>query len=235
MLEQEFDRFAEEYEQLLDPHIGLSGENSSFFAEYKAAAMFQHLIKAGGGAFEGRRILDYGCGVGASLPYLRQYFPEAQLVGADISWRSLTVAARRFPDKADFLLFSGNQPLPIEAASIDASFSACVFHHIPEDEHDRILRDLLRVVRPGGWLFIFEHNPLNPLTVRVVNACPFDENAVLIRSSELKRRVEKAGFVAAEVCYRLFFPAALGRLRPLESFLSWCPLGAQYYVAARRP
>jgi len=49
----------------------------------------------------------------------------------------------------------------------------------------------------------------------------------------MRRRVRAAGFGAADVNYRIFFPHALRGLRPFESQLKWLPLGAQYYVAAR--
>jgi hypothetical protein len=50
----------------------------------------------------------------------------------------------------------------------------------------------------------------------------------------MRRRVRDAGFATARVRYRIFFPHALRGLRPLESKLGWLPLGAQYYVAARK-
>jgi hypothetical protein len=81
---------------------------------------------------------------------------------------------------------------------------------------------------------IYEHNPLNPLTVKVVNSCPFDANAHLIRADRMRARVESAGFAHVDVRYRLFFPRALKLLRPLERWLTGVPAGAQYYVVARR-
>jgi hypothetical protein len=83
-------------------------------------------------------------------------------------------------------------------------------------------------------LFVFEHNPLNPLTRHVVNSCEFDENAELIMAPTMRRRVREAGFGTAEVRYRIFFPHLLRALRPLEPLMTWLPLGAQYYVAARK-
>jgi hypothetical protein len=50
----------------------------------------------------------------------------------------------------------------------------------------------------------------------------------------MKRRVRAAGFDTAAVRYRIFFPHALRGLRSLEAQLTWLPLGAQYYVAARK-
>ena len=97
-----------------------------------------------------------------------------------------------------------------------------------------LLDEIRRVMRRDGQVMIFEHNPLNPLTVHAVNTCPFDENAVLIRARSLKHRLERAGFRNAEVKYRIFFPRALRWLRPLENLLGWLPLGAQYYALARK-
>ncbi len=92
------------------------------------------------------------------------------------------------------------------------------------------LSELRRGLRPGGLVMIYEHNPLNPLTVRAVRTCAFDENAVLIRAATLKERLVEAGFTGATARYRLFFPRALRLLRPLEQWMTWLPLGAQYYV-----
>jgi hypothetical protein len=68
--------------------------------------------------------------------------------------------------------------------------------------------------------------------VRVVNNCPFDENAHLIRGAQMKRRMLGAGFGQAKTQYRVFFPHFLRALRPLEKALAWLPLGGQYFVRA---
>ena len=88
------------------------------------------------------------------------------------------------------------------------------------------------MTRRGGRLVIFEHNPLNPLTLHVVNNCPFDENARLMLASTLRKRVEAAGWRNVEVRYHVFFPRLLAGLRNLEAGLAMVPLGAQYSVYA---
>jgi len=46
--------------------------------------------------------------------------------------------------------------------------------------------------------------------------------------------VQVAGFVDAAIRYRIFFPHALRGMRPFEARMTWLPLGAQYYVVARK-
>src|SRR4051812_39089249 len=125
MLQQEFDQFAENYERLLEQNIRASGEKAAFFAAYKPADMHQHLISAGVD-IAALRILDFGCGIGTSLPYLRQYFPGADLIGADVSGESLSIAERKGPAGTKLIHFDGNEALPFEDESIDVAFSACV-------------------------------------------------------------------------------------------------------------
>jgi hypothetical protein len=106
--------------------------------------------------------------------------------------------------------------------------------HIDHGEHLRLLKEFHRALTGDGVAFVFEHNPLNPLTVRAVNTCPFDENARLIGARAMQSRLLAAGFKDARVRYRIFFPNALRALRPAEKWLTWLPLGAQYYVMATK-
>ena len=151
-----------------------------------------------------------------------------------MSEESLEIGRASYRGQAEFVAFDG-AAVPMPDGSFDVAFSACVFHHIDHGEHASHLGELHRLLRDDGHVFIFEHNPLNPLTVRVVNQCPFDVNAHLIRAGVMKRRIVAAGFVDVAIRYRLFFPALLGAFRPLERGLAWLPLGAQYFVVGRRP
>ncbi|MCC7049528.1 MAG: class I SAM-dependent methyltransferase [Alphaproteobacteria bacterium] len=224
----EFDRLADAYHEQHKANVAITGEEPAYFAEYKIAdlaALLAHVPPAA--------ILDFGSGIGNSLPYFRRYFPGVASTCADVSARSIAVSKERFPGPERHVQIGRTIPLP--DASQDVAFSACVFHHIPHEDHPHWLAELRRVTRPGGLLAIFEHNPLNPLTVRAVNTCPLDVNARLIRAGTLRQRAEAAGWRHARIDYRLFFPAALAGLRFLEPSLGWLCLGAQYRLTARRP
>jgi hypothetical protein len=108
-----------------------------------------------------------------------------------------------------------------------------MFHHISHSEHEHWLAELKRVTRKNGMLIVFEHNPMNPVTMSAVRDCPFYENAVLISARALKQQVRKAGWTSAESVYRMFFPKILTFARPLEKFMRKLPLGAQYFIVAR--
>jgi SAM-dependent methyltransferase len=231
MREAEFDRFADEYTQSHGRNIRASGESPEYFAEYKV----KDVAAALAGQASPKAILDFGGGIGTSVPYFRKYFPGAEVTCLDVAERSLSIAARRYPAQARFERFGG-RTVPFENGTFDLGFAACVFHHIESDEHVGLLSELRRVLRAGGSMFVFEHNPLNPLTVRAVRTCEFDENAHLIGAWTMARRMREAGYTQVTVRHRIFFPHFLAGLRPLERHMKWLPLGAQYYVhgVARR-
>ncbi|CAA9891398.1 SAM-dependent methyltransferase [Candidatus Methylobacter favarea] len=233
MHKAEFDKFAEEYQTLHQKNIRLSGESTEFFAEYKIKDVFE-LLTTRVASYKPQQILDFGAGVGTSIPHFMKFFPEVSLTCLDVSEKSLDVGRSHFSGLANFQSFDG-KCIPYPDNTFDLVFAACVFHHIPHAAHSGLLREWLRIIKPGGTAIIFEHNPLNPLTVNAVNTCPFDENAELIRGSLLRKELQRAGFQSVGLRYRLFVPGALRALRPLERWLHWCPVGAQYFVHATKP
>jgi SAM-dependent methyltransferase len=227
----EFDSVARSYYELHKQNIEISGEAPEYFAEYKIRDLARVL---GPKSRSSLSILDFGSGIGNSIPHLRSYFPAASLTCTDVSSVSHDVAQERFPGgKEQFLLIEDDR-IPVPDASQDVVFSACVFHHIDAGMHADWLAELRRITRPGGLLAIYEHNPLNPLTVRVFNDCPFDQDAHMIRAGALKRACAAAGWLHPSIRYRLFFPRAFAAFRPLERGLGWLFLGAQYLVLAER-
>ncbi len=230
MRASEFDKFADEYRAVHADNIALSGEDPDFFHAYKVADTAALV----GEPQRVERILDFGAGVGNSLPYLKRHFPAAAVTCLDVSEKSLRVAEERFPDQAEFVRFDGRS-MGFDTDIFDLAFTACVFHHIPHEEHAGLLAEINRVLRPGGLFVAFEHNPYNPLTVRAVNSCPFDENAVLIKPGDFARRFREAGFEEVGRRYRIFFPGPLRGLRIFEPAMTWLPLGAQYSICGRKP
>ncbi len=230
MIEPEFDRHARAYSDQHRSNIAVTGEEPSYFAEYKMRDL-ERLVSRTGLPKNGR-YLDFGSGIGSSVQPFRAAMPSAQLVCADVSAASLAISREANGQHAEHVQIVESH-LPFPDHHFDGAFACCVFHHIPHSEHVDALREIRRVTKPGGLLMVYEHNPLNPLTVRAVRTCPFDENAVLVQPSRLVQDGRRAGWRGSSREYRVFFPALLAALRPLEDKLQWLPLGAQYFVAFR--
>lgn len=231
--EAEFDAYADEYGELHRASVAISGEEPAYFHEYKIKDIAHEHQQRNDAARGAVKILDFGAGTGGTVPYVGKHFPQAELTCLDVSQESLDVAKQHFGDAAKYVHFDGTT-IPFPSESFDIAYAMCVFHHIDHDLHVALLRELRRVVKPGGSLFVFEHNPFNPLTVHIVNNCPFDENAHLITAPVMKQRLRAAGFDEVAAKYRLFFPNVLRALRPIEKLMTWLPLGGQYYAMARK-
>ena len=229
----EFDKYAKDYDQMHATNVQASGYTPAFFDEYKVKEIAR-LLSSRGKQHNPLHILNFGCGIGKSEQYLHKYFPYASIVAADVSADSLDIARENNKglncirwehiSETDGLAFGD---------TFDVIFIANVFHHIPHSEHIRILKDLRSHLRPGGSLFMFEHNPWNPITVKTIKDCPFDVDAVLLSPSYSKRIYENSGFSGTSIRFTLFFPSFVSFLRPIEPFLSWLPMGAQYYIEAK--
>ena len=229
MIEAEFDTVVADYRRQHAQSIGFIGEDLDYFARYKINELARACRNA---KLNPAAILDFGAGIGNSLQPLRDAFPNAVIKCLDVSAESLKICNQQGVNNMTTHAYDGKS-LPFADASIDVAFTACVFHHIPEDDHIALLTEIRRCLRPEGRFMLFEHNPYNPLTQLAVKRCPFDENAVLITAREMKRRFEAAGFAKVRSRYHVFFPEQLSALRPIESALTWLPLGGQYSLDAQ--
>ncbi|MEW2611818.1 class I SAM-dependent methyltransferase [Streptomyces sp. NPDC047880] len=102
----------------------------------------------------GDRVLDAGCGTGRALPPLRAAVgPSGVVLGADLTPAMLREAARAGRDRDGQLLLTDVAALPLRSRSLDAVFGAGLISHLGNPAED--LRELARVVRPGGVLALF--------------------------------------------------------------------------------
>ncbi|MEU3935812.1 class I SAM-dependent methyltransferase [Streptomyces sp. NPDC029044] len=102
----------------------------------------------------GDRVLDAGCGTGRALPPLRAAVGASGVVlGADLTPAMLREAVRAGRDSDGQLLLTDVAALPLRSRSLDAVFGAGLISHL--DSPAENLRELARVVRPGGVLALF--------------------------------------------------------------------------------
>lgn len=107
-----------------------------------------------------RRIIDLGCGTGSTTLMLKQAFPEAEVVGLDLSPYMLVVAdmkAQKAGLKIQWL-HSKAESVAFPDASFDLVASSLLFHETPPAVSRAILRESFRLLKVGGQVAILDGN-----------------------------------------------------------------------------
>ena len=221
---ESFDKYAHEYKTILDKSVRFSGEKGEYFSKYKANYVSRYMGKS----FSGK-ILDYGCGVGFLSEILLKYLPNAAIDGFDVSTASIRYVPAYLKKQGHFTSDIGQL-----SNDYDLIVVANVLHHVESDERKEVIAKLKKLVKNNGKIIIFEHNPINPLTRKIVKNSPLDKGVILLPFSETLCYLKNAGFNNTQLNYIVFFPKFLSVLRWSEPFLSWLPIGAQYAVIGQK-
>jgi SAM-dependent methyltransferase len=224
----DFDRYQSTYIARVDQSIAFARTDAAFFAELKATDLLS-ISNRHFGESKTLKALDFGCGTGELDRLVAPTF--AAVVGIDVSQGMLDVASRESP-ALEYRRYDG-ATIPYEDASFDLAFAVCVFHHIERGRRRAAADELARVVRPGGLVVVYEHNPLNPLTRIAVSRCEFDEGVELLSRAETSSLLGRGGLEPVESRYIAFFPWRGRALRAIEPRLARLPLGGQYVVVAK--
>jgi len=223
----DFDEFATDYRAIHTKNVKLSGADSFYFAKMKVECL-QDFEKN-----EKLSVLDVGCGDGATELFMQQYFSSWKINAIDISSSSIDEAKKRNISNATFQSYDGLQ-IPFADESFDVVFMAGVLHHVEYALHQKIISEIKRVLKKQGRLYVFEHNPLNPLTRYLVKTCVFDKDAKLLKSNYTSAILQKQQFHITNKIFMIFFPrkGLLSKFIFLEKRLKWLPLGGQYFIRA---
>lgn len=225
--ETQFDQYAQSYDDVVNQSLGILPIKLDYFTRVKAGYLLQ-LLREHSGTISGTSLLDVGCGTGNMHPLLISELGAVS--GVDVSQECLDRAAKRNPQVA-YQHYDGTR-LPYADASFDAVTTICVMHHVPPAQWPAFVGELRRVLKPGGITIIFEHNPRNPLTRRVVNDCEFDHDAVLLTMREVRELLGEAGFRRIDARSILSIPTFGKLTRRIDLGLGHLGLGAQYFVQA---
>ncbi|BBJ00645.1 methylase [Ferrigenium kumadai] len=213
------------YKEVIEEKISFAGKGLDFYTKVKADFIKLVISKHLSDACR-PKVLDIGCGHGFIHPMLHSFGYD--VTGVEPAEEVLSLAQMSNPENR-YCAYDG-QVLPFAEASFDVALAICVMHHVAPSQWAQFLAEARRVLRPGGQIIIFEHNPLNPLTSYVVAHNDIDVGAVLLPHRKLADMLRQAGFENVYARSILFTPFAHHAFRRLDERLGWLPFGAQYYA-----
>ena len=111
----------------------------------------------------GDRVLDIGCGTGTFATILKKRNPGVEVTGLDPDQKALARARRKAEQAKVAVRFDQGfaDSLEYPAMSFDLVFSSFMFHHLEGSNREKTLREVRRVLKPGGsfYLLDFEASP----------------------------------------------------------------------------
>jgi SAM-dependent methyltransferase len=227
----DFNQARNSYRNEINKSLSFTGADHSFFVIEKGK-LIRELIADRWAPETKVKILDVGCGHGFVHPEL--VAAGHAVTGVEVADQVLALARAENPT-VDYRAYDGNV-LPFVTGSFDVAIAMCVVHHVPVPRWGAFVEEMRRVVRPGGLIAIFEHNPLNPVT-RYLFAYGFDgmdKGATMVRRRRLEDLLRAAGCPSVRSSYIFFTPFGSRFFRWMDRRLGWLPFGAQYFTLAER-
>jgi 2-polyprenyl-3-methyl-5-hydroxy-6-metoxy-1,4-benzoquinol methylase len=111
-------------------------------------------------SFKNKRILDFGCGSGASTMIMARHLPQIRVVGVELSEEALKIARARLQyykhDNIEFMVSTQSDRLPERIGEFDFVMLNAVYEHLLPNERKPLLDLLWSIMKPKGILFISE-------------------------------------------------------------------------------
>ncbi|MGQ9836486.1 MAG: class I SAM-dependent methyltransferase [Cyanobacteriota bacterium] len=148
-----------------------------------------------------QRILDLGCSVGMSTFALQDRYPEAEVIGLDLSPYFLAVGNIRAKEQQRQVqwIHALAESSGLPAASFDLVSACLLFHELPQSAAQAVLKEARRLLKPGGHFALMDMNPASAVYAQMSPAI-----LTLLKSTEpyldqyfnldMTQALEQAGF-----------------------------------------
>ena len=175
-----YDAVAPHYDDAIPPHV------NRHYRDKRVDAVREVLP-------DGGSVLDVGCGTGAFAGALHQ--AGYQTFGMDASLGMLTEARRH---SRALVAVGRGEALPFRNGAFDLAITIATLHHITDPNLiAKTLAGMVRVVRPGGVVVAWDHNPKNPYWPYLMKRLPQDTGEErLVPLEEIQGAFARAGAVA---------------------------------------
>ncbi len=192
---EHFDRLAEETGEIWWGSVTPAG--------LKRLSRRAELVRELLSRFQDPFVLEIGCGTGALTRPLLELSPNLKLCGIDISPRTIaSIRERLAPFRRATFEVADSSGLSYPDSFFDAAVGNSVLHHVPLQE---TVREMYRVLKPGGIVWFSEPNMMNPQIALEKNVRFIGEwlqnspDETAFFRWPLRRVLQKAGFVEVDV------------------------------------
>lgn len=166
----------------------------------------------------GMRVLDLGCGTGTLTILAKRLHPQTEFTGLDPDPEVLARARSKAERAGGPITWDEGLAtrLPYPDQSFDRVVSSLVTHHLTRPDRMAALREIWRVLRPGGELHLVDYGPPRTALMRLIAALlrPL-EHAADHFDGLLPGQIEAAGFASVSETGRV--DTALGPLVMLRA------------------
>jgi ubiquinone/menaquinone biosynthesis C-methylase UbiE len=121
---------------------------------------------------DGQRVLDLACGTGTLAVLIKEAYPKVEVTGIDGDAKILAIAKRKAAQKGVDIQFDEGLSfeLPYADESFDRVVSSLFFHHLTRADKLKTLREVWRVLKPGGELHIADWGLPSNLPMKIASS-----------------------------------------------------------------